>query len=362
MKLLPKAVSNASRVFLLLLCFLVCGCRSWRPNAIPSIAFAKIPAAVVGGTGKVADISGRVTGAAEGQQIVMYTRSWGLWWVQPFANQPFTKIQNGSTWSGQIHIGPEYAALLVDSSYQPFPRTENLPTVGNGVIAVATTKGDGPAPPEYPTKTIHFSGYDWTVRNEASDHAGVRNVFDPANATVDDQGALHLRIAKNGDSWTCGEVKLPRGLGYGTYVFVVRDISHLEPSAVFAFFIWDGTGTEQNRRESDIEIGRWGHEKDDNAHYVVQPYYVPTNILRFTLGAGVETHTIRWQPGQVTFTTTAGAHDGAEGHVLSQHQFTSSVPVPNGDLVRMSYFNYNKGEIPLKNESEIVVEKFEYFP
>jgi hypothetical protein len=318
--------------------------------------------AEVGGTGKVAEINGRVTGAREGQQVVMYTRSFGLWWVQPFANQPFTKIQNGSTWSGQIHLGPEYAVLLVDSSYQPFPRTENIPALGNGVTAVAITKGQGPAPPEYPAKTIHFSGYDWAVRNEASDHAGVRNAFDPANVSVDDLGALHLHIARSGDNWSSGEVKLTRALGYGTYVFVVRDVSHLEPSAVFALFTWDGTGTEQNRRELDIELGRWGHEKNDNAHYVVQPYYVPTNILRFTLGGGVETHTIHWQPGQVDFTTTAGAHDGAEGHVLNRHQFTSGVPVPNGDLVRMSFFNYNKGEVPLRNESEMVVEKFEYFP
>jgi hypothetical protein len=362
MAFLPKLLSNVSKVFLLLFCFLMCGCRSWRSNATPSITFAKIPPAVVGGSGKVGEINGHVTGALEGQQIVMYTRSLGLWWVQPFANQPFTKIQNGSTWSGQIHLGPEYAALLVDSSYQPLPRAENLPAVGNGVIAVATTKGEGPAPAEYPKRTIHFSGFDWAVRNEASDHAGVRNAFDPANVSVDDQGALHLRMAKSGDGWTSGEVKLTRALGYGTYVFVLRDISHLEPSAVFALFTWDGTGTEQNRRELDIELGRWGHAKNDNAQYVVQPYYVPTNVLKFTVPAGVQTHAIHWQPGQVTFTTRAGAHEGAEGPVLSQHEFTSGVPAPSGDLVRMSFFNYNKGEVPLENESEIVVEKFAYFP
>src|SRR5580704_6967075 len=104
MKSLPKAVSSRAAVLLAFVCAFAGGCRSWRSNDAPAITFAKVPMAIVGGTGKIGEIDGRVAGARDGQQIVMYTRSWGLWWVQPFANQPFTKIQNGSTWSGQIHL------------------------------------------------------------------------------------------------------------------------------------------------------------------------------------------------------------------------------------------------------------------
>ena len=62
------------------------------------------------------------------------------------------------------------------------------------------------------------------------------NSFDPANAWTDENGALHLRVTKNQDGWSCAEVRLTRSLGYGTYLFVVRDISHLEPSAVLTLF------------------------------------------------------------------------------------------------------------------------------
>jgi hypothetical protein len=80
--------------------------------------------------------------------------------------------------------------------------------------------------------------------------------FIPANAWTDEKGALHLRIAKGQapGSWTCAEVRLTRSLGYGTYTFVVRDATHTELSAVLTLFAWDDLGTEQKRRELDVEI------------------------------------------------------------------------------------------------------------
>ena len=58
-------------------------------------------------------IEGRANGAKPGQQIVLYARS-GIWWIQPFATQPFTKIQPDSTWRNSTHLGTEYAAILVE--------------------------------------------------------------------------------------------------------------------------------------------------------------------------------------------------------------------------------------------------------
>ena len=77
-------------------------------------------------------------------------------------------------------------------------------------------------------------------------------------AWTDDSGAMHLRIAKSGQDWTCAEVSSTRSLGYGTYQFVVRHTSHLEPAAVFGMFTWDYASAEQNNREMDIEIGSCG--------------------------------------------------------------------------------------------------------
>ena len=53
-------------------------------------------------------------------------------------------------------------------------------------------------------------------------------------------------------------MSLTRRLGYGTYRFVVRDVGHLEPGAVLTLFTWEGAAADQNHREMDIEISRWG--------------------------------------------------------------------------------------------------------
>jgi hypothetical protein len=37
--------------------------------------------------------------------------------------------------------------------------------------------------------------------------------------------------------WRCAEVNLARSLGYGTYRFVVRESSFLEPAAVLSMFV-----------------------------------------------------------------------------------------------------------------------------
>ena len=82
--------------------------------------------------------------------------------------------------------------------------------------------------------------------------AGSRNFFDPANVWTDERGALHLRISGRPGKWTAAELKLTRSLGYGTYKFQVRDVSHLEPSAVLTLI---HLGRRWNR-EQQARVGR----------------------------------------------------------------------------------------------------------
>jgi len=307
-------------------------------------------------------IEGSVTGVRPGQRVVLYAKSQDRWWIQPFARDPlFTKIEGDSRWKNVTHLGLEYAALLVDPSYSPPQSTEVLPAAGGAVVAVAVVKGQT-ADPSSPPKMLHFSGYDWLVRDLLSYRGGTMNSFDRANAWTDESGALHLRLTRNQDGWRCAEVRLSRSLGYGTYLFVVRDISHLEPSAVLSLFIWDGMGTDENRHELDVEMSRWGVANNKNAQYVVQPYYIPTNTVRFDTPAGVITHAVRWEPGQVTFTTYAGAQLTGRAHPLNQHVFTAHVPAPGGELARMNLYVFGYGKVPLERENEIVVEQFRYYP
>lgn len=191
--------------------FLLAGCRTQMPMEKPTIEVTKIPVASIGGPDQMDDIEGKVQGAKPGQQIVLYAHS-GVWWIQPFANQPFTKIQSDATWKSFTHLGTEYAVLLVDSGYGPAAKITELPAEGNGVAAITIVKGKTGAATA--AKVIRFSGYDWNVRSSVSDHGGEPNAYDPANAWMDEKGYLHLRMAPRIGNWTCAEVNLNRSLGY----------------------------------------------------------------------------------------------------------------------------------------------------
>jgi hypothetical protein len=342
-------------------CLLFTSCHTTTSSSAPSVVFDKVPSADTGGPDKFGTIEGHVAGLQPGQQIVLYAKSQELWWVQPFAEKPYTQIQNNSKWSSQTHLGTEYAALLVNPGYKPPRTTEALPVPGLGIASVVVVKGQGQMPEPQPVKIIHFSGYDWTVRNSGSYRGGSYVPFLSDNAWADDKGALHLRMSRRKIDWGCAEVKLTRSLGYGTYRFTVRDISHLEPSAVLTLFTWDGVGTEDSRRELDIEISHWGFTDNNNAQFVVQPYYIPLNIVRFNAPAGVLIESIRWEPGQATFTTTTTTSTG-KPRVIQEHVFTAGVPAAGGDSIRINLYAFLKGQTPLKNDSEIIIDKFEYLP
>jgi hypothetical protein len=182
------------------------------------------------------------------------------------------------------------------------------------------------------------------------------------NAWTDANGLLHLRIAKRAGQWTCAEVHLTRSLGYGSYLFVVRDTSHLEPSAVLTMFTWDDQLADQNHREMNIEITRWGDLVSKNAQYVVQPFYVPANVARFTAPAGTLTHSFRWEPGRVAFRTVRGAASDGGSRAVAEHVFTSGVPSPGGESVHLTLYVFSNTSNPLQNDVEVVIEKFEYLP
>src|SRR5262249_30027008 len=147
------------------------------------------------------------------------------------------------------------------------------------------------------------------------------NPYDPSNVWTDESGALHLRLLKRSGEWTCAEVSLTRSLGYGSYSFVVRDTSRLEPEIVLSMFTYDYAGGNQNFREMGVEISRWGDPSIKNAQYVVQPFYVPANVVRFIAPPGTLTHSFHWEPGGVLWKTVQGA--GSETATVSEHLFTS---------------------------------------
>ena len=334
------------------------GCHSRKNSDSPSIEFTKIPPAREGGTEAVTEIEGRVRGARPGEKIVLYKKT-DRWWIQPAPNEPFTEIRHDSTWNNATHFGTEYAALLVVPGYRPPPRPDSLPVQGAEVRAVAIVKGL-PSPPSV-VKMIHFSGYDWKARSISSSRGGTDQLYDPANAWTDESGAMHFLITMDTGRWHCAEINLTRSLGYGTYRFIVRDSSFLEPAAVLSVFTWDGTSAEQNHREFGVEIARWGDPTATNAQFIVQPFYVPANVARFTAPSGRMTYSVRWRPENLSFRAVRG-DEKANARVIAEHIFLAGVPTPGNESVHMNLYIFGGSRIPLKEQTEVVIEKFEYIP
>jgi signal transduction histidine kinase len=137
-----RPIINRQMASAIVLIVLSAGCRMAQPAS--SIEFTRIPKAAEGGPASTIDtIEGRAIGARPGQQIVLYARS-GDWWVQPYADQPFTAVRADSTWTNVTHAGTEYAALLVEPGYVPSPTVHAMPEAGGLVVAVAITKGTPP--------------------------------------------------------------------------------------------------------------------------------------------------------------------------------------------------------------------------
>jgi hypothetical protein len=362
-------VAFTATLSVLLVFFVLTGCHSAEQPA-PTITFSKLAAAyqespyktdMTERDYKTDIIDGRVTGDRPGQRIVLYAKADGRWGLCRQSGQPFTNIESDGRWKASVHLGLQYAALLVDPTYDPHEQTETLPIVGNGVVALAVVNGEGQEPVLPSPKILNFSGYEWTTSAGPVFRAGSRNFFDPANVWTDKRGALHLRISGSPGKWAAAEVKLTRSLGYGTYRFQLRDVSHLEPSALLTLITWDGVGSESTRRELDVELGRWGYLENTNVNYVVQPYYVSANFAAFRAPPGTNTHSFRWEPGQVIFSTIAGSGNTG-GRVINRHVFTSGVPSPEGESVRIGLYVFHQGKIPLKNDNEVIIDKFEYLP
>ena len=324
------------------------------------IAFMQVPLRDSGDQNQADVIEGTVTGAHTGQQMVLYSKTGGLWWLQPRLDSPLTAILPDGVWRNEVHLGTDYAALLVESTYHPIAVLAELPPPGHGVQAVATSPGQERSSSFF----VNFSGFQWRVRKVASDRGGTRNPYDPNNVSVDQAGALHLRLVSRNGQWTCSEVNLTRSFGYGTYSFTVEDTSHLEPAAVFGIFTWDYSSHEGNHGEFDINISRWADPQNENAEFVIQPAFVPLNMSRFTAPAGKLKHTIVWAAGKVTMSTSRVLANGSTA-VVAKHLFTSEVPRPGSESFRMTFYLYSdpNHKLPsIQNNAEVVVDRFEYEP
>lgn len=329
------------------------GCSRGPAPAKAEIQFSRIPKADANGTEKHDIIEGSVTGAREGQQILLYSKS-ETWWLQPLPEAPFTRILAKGKWRNATHLGSEYAALLVDANHRAVQNLKTLPAVGGTVSAVKVV----PGAERSPSQTIEFSGYEWRVRSAPSNRGGKPNPYSTDCAWVDAKGALHLAVKQKEDRFECAEIALTRSLGYGTYSFQVRDLSKLSPSIVLEMFTWDYSGTDQNNREMDIVIRKPGPIRPRTVRYIVQPYQVASNLFDFNLPDGPSMHSFQWRAGEIQFSTSLLEPRPKE---IAQHDFRLGVPTPGVESARFALYLPNSATRK-PEEGEVIIDRFEYKP
>ena len=351
-----RAIHRAPAAFWMLATILSTGCNNRPPSPPPKISFTKVPDFGVGNGTQLDAIEGVVQNAQPEQKVVLYAKS-GDWWVQPLSEAPFTAIQKDSSWKSRTHPGSNYAALLVKSDYVPRLRMPDLPSAGGPIVSIATVQDQATYTPF--GKTVWFAGYDWHVRGTENESGGTRNFYSGGNVWLDSQGLLHLRIAGKPGHWTSAALNLRRSLGYGTYRFVVRDLSRMELASVFTMATW---GNENAAHEMDIEISKWGETFTRNAQFVIQPYHVAANTVQFQLPVGVVTFMLRWAPGRATFKAFRGATANWEQPAIREHVFTSGIPLQADETVNLNLYVFDNRNNPLQRGTEVVVEAFEYLP
>jgi hypothetical protein len=109
----------------------------------PKIAITGIPHAGQGGPGPTEEISGTASGPnLRDLRVLIYAYAGGQWWVQPTVANPMTSIDASSgKWETDTHLGRNYAALLVRSSYKAPATSDSIPAVGGDVLATDTVAG-----------------------------------------------------------------------------------------------------------------------------------------------------------------------------------------------------------------------------
>lgn len=106
----------------------------------PAIQFTKVPPPG-GGPDRRETIAGVVSGVNVKEcdcRIVLYSFADDQYWVQPFADNPYTELRSDNGFEADIHLGTAYFALLVKKSFRPAAKLAKLPDIGPEVMVIAS--------------------------------------------------------------------------------------------------------------------------------------------------------------------------------------------------------------------------------
>jgi len=215
--------------------------------------------------------------------------------------------------------------------------------------------------------TLSFSGYTWTIKDSGTGTSGPGpNNWKSANAYVDTNGYLHLKVTKSGGKWYCAEVQSTQSFGYGKYQFFVDGrVDQLDKNVILGLFNYSGT---DGIDEMDIEYGTFGGTRPNSGFTVYPSAAVGGNDWHngFTTTLTGTSTTQRFTRNGTTsvFFQELGGHYNDNSHVIdtitchNPPNSISSVSMP----VFMNLWLY-QGTAPVSGAStEIVIESFKFTP
>jgi hypothetical protein len=339
--------------------------------ATPSIIITNLPA-----YGVDAPLSGVALSASPVSNAVavfIYVPGFG-WVTKPTCAQPLTTIQPNGSWSADVGTGgagdltaTRFAALLVNTNFN-LPCVLGMPTLPTNAYAqaIAKTVITRPSPG---VRFLSFSGYDWWVKSSTGTVGPGPNYFSDAtnNVWTDTNGWLHLRITHRTNAWQCAEIISARTFGSGSYRFELNSVAdNLNPNVTLGLFTYSDDPAFTNR-EIDVECGRWQNAADtNNAQFVVQPYYLANQLVRYRVPPGLadSTHLFVWQTNRINWQSQTGAYSAAATNLIASYVFTNAINVPqSGDeAVHLNLWLINGSAPTDNNEVEVIVQGFNFVP
>jgi hypothetical protein len=312
---------------------------------------------------------------AEDFRVAAYTHhaESGGWFNADGFIQPLADIGRDGAWAITL---PDSPRTLVSDRVAVFlvPRGTDVPLVAGVPELPVELFGQASAHdgverlPGGMRRLVFFSGFTWWVKSHAAPVGPGPNLFSDSqdNVWVDRAGRLHLRTTRRGDAWHCAEAVLRDSLGYGAYLWTLDSPVHaLDPNVVLGLFTWSDA-PDFAHREIDIEFARWADPANEIAQFVVQPYDVPGNMLRFNIGPDAPTlHGFDWQRTYVQFRGTRGAEFFSPelGDVIHEWRYTGTDrPVPGGENARMNLWLFQGAPPTDGAETEVVIRSFAFVP
>lgn len=234
--------------------------------------------------------------------------------------------------------------------------------------------GRGPGPSASSTTapvtstTLHFSGYNWTVKNGSGIGPGP-NTWRAGNAWVDAAGLLHLKVSYDSAvaKWVCAGITSVDNFGYGTYQWQVQGpVSTLDKNIVAGLFHYAGP---DGFNEMDVEFARWGDDAKPNVNYSVYPAAGTSGKAQhmrtaWTQSGGTSsTHRYTWTKDSVVFKSMNGFYNDDTNLFFTYTFLPPNTIIPTAAMpVKMNLWCF-RGMGPSDGKAvEIVVRSFKFTP